>query len=98
MFFTSYAPNIPNGTHPIPAFIDGATAPVPQSDAGNESDLDLAIALSLIYPQSVTLYQTDDSAYGKEFRFIGFNGLFNTFLDALDGVSTITETVKYFVD
>jgi tripeptidyl-peptidase I len=98
MFFTSYAPNIPNGTHPIPAFIDGGSAPVPQPDAGDESDVDLAIALSLIYPQSVTLYQTDDSVYGNELGFTGFNGLFNTFLDALDGVSAITETVKYFID
>lgn len=85
MFFTSYAPNVPNGTHPTPAFIDGGTAPVSKSDADAESDIDLAITLSLIYPQSITLYQTDDPAY--RFGFTGFNGLFNTFLDALDGVS-----------
>jgi hypothetical protein len=86
MFFTSYAPNIPNGTHPTPAFIDGGTAPVAESIADAEADVDLAIPLSLIYPQSVTLYQTDDSAY--IFGFTGLNGLFNTFLDALDGVSS----------
>jgi tripeptidyl-peptidase-1 len=84
-FFAKYAPNIPKGTHPIPAFIDGATAPVPQDEAGGESDVDLTIALSIIYPQTVTLYQTDDSYYSSTGGYEA--GLFNTFLDALDGVS-----------
>jgi tripeptidyl-peptidase-1 len=97
LYFTSYAPNIPTGTHPIPAFIDGGTAPVPSSQAGFESDVDLAITLSLIYPQSVTLYQTDDSIYTTEFNST-FTGLFNTFLDSLDGVSSFTEQVRYFID
>jgi tripeptidyl-peptidase-1 len=87
MFFTAYAPNIPNGTYPIPAFIDGGMAPAPQRDAGLEPDVDIAIALSLIYPQNVTLYQTDDIPYGQQLGFTGLNGLFNTFFDALDGVS-----------
>ena len=45
-FFTHYAPNVPNGTAPIPAFIDGAQAPVPADSPFNtgESDLDLDIA------------------------------------------------------
>jgi tripeptidyl-peptidase-1 len=98
MFFTSYAPQIPNGTHPIPAFIDGGTAPGPQSKASSESNVDLVIPLSLIYPQSVTLYQTDDSVYNSDFRSTGLNGLFNTFLDALDGVSALTETTENFVN
>ncbi|KNG91684.1 putative protease S8 tripeptidyl peptidase I [Aspergillus nomiae NRRL 13137] len=29
LFFKTFAKNIPGGTHPIPAFIDGAEAPVP---------------------------------------------------------------------
>jgi tripeptidyl-peptidase I len=98
MFFTSYAPHIPNGTHLIPTFIDGGTAPVPQSEASSESNLDLVISVSHIYPQSLTLYQTDDSVYNGKFRFTGLNGLFNTFLDALDGVSTLTETLEYFIN
>jgi hypothetical protein len=87
MYFTSYAPDIPNGTYPIPAFIDGGIAPAPQRDAGLEADVDIVITLSLIYPQNVTLYQTDDPVYGHQLRFTGLNGLFNTFFDALDGVS-----------
>ena len=98
MYFASYAPYIPNGTHPIPAFIDGGTAPVPQPQAGDEADVDLVIAIPLIYPQTVTLYQTDDPIYGNQFGYTGFDGLFNTFLDALDGVSAATEIVKYLIN
>jgi hypothetical protein len=43
---------------------------------------------SLIYPQSVTLYQVDDQLYEPE--EVATTNLFNTFLDALDGVSLIT--------
>ncbi|KAK4549497.1 hypothetical protein LTR36_006494 [Oleoguttula mirabilis] len=86
-FFTRYAPNIPNGTAPVPAFIDGAQAPVALNDSGNtgESDIDAAMSLSLIYPQTITLYQTDDEpqiALELESVLLGF---LNTFLDALDG-------------
>jgi tripeptidyl-peptidase-1 len=80
LFFAKYTPSIPKGTHPIPAFIDGATAPVPVWEAGGESDLDMAIGLSLIYPQNLTLFQSDYSNSA---------GFFNTFLDALDGVSIV---------
>jgi tripeptidyl-peptidase-1 len=38
---------------------------------------------SLIYPQTVTLYQTDDDIY--EPQEVATTNLFNTFLDALDG-------------
>lgn len=37
----------------------------------------------LIYPQTVTLYQTDDDIY--EPQEVATTNLFNTFLDALDG-------------
>ena len=40
---------------------------------------------ALIYPQQVTLYQVDDQYY--EPREVATTNLFNTFLDALDGVS-----------
>jgi len=83
-FFTEYSPNVPNGTHPTPNFIDGAQAPVAASDPTNtgESDIDLDMAYSLIYPQKVVLYQVDDSYYSSDYNLTGF---FNTFLDALDG-------------
>jgi hypothetical protein len=40
---------------------------------------------ALIYPQDVTLYQVDDQVY--EPILVETTNLFNTFLDALDGVS-----------
>jgi tripeptidyl-peptidase-1 len=86
LWFTTYQPNVPNGTHPIPAPIDGAVItgngdPL-QNDAGGESNLDLTLGISLIYPQSTTLYQVDDTYYE---RYGNFTAQFNTFLDAIDG-------------
>lgn len=43
-FFTTLTPWIPNGTHPIHDFIDGAEAPVIQALAGGESNLDFELA------------------------------------------------------
>jgi len=84
-FFAQYSPNVPNGTHPTPDLIDGAIAPVAADDPTNtgESDIDLDMAYSLIYPQSVVLYQVDDSYYSNNDP--NLTGFFNTFLDALDG-------------
>ncbi len=86
-FFAQYAPYVPQGTHPIPAFIDGAMAPVLPDDPNNtgESDIDLDMAFSLIYPQTVTLYQTDDRVQSTEELSGQLQGFLNTFLDALDG-------------
>lgn len=84
LFFKNLSLGIPQGTHPKPAFIDGATAPVPTPDGGSESDLDFELAYPIIYPQTITLYQTDDSYYVQNSSYNA--GLFNTFLDALDGV------------
>jgi len=85
-FYAMYAPYVPQGTYPIPALIDGAVFGVAQNnttlDTG-ESDIDIDMAFSLIYPQTVTLYQVDDQIYEPE--EIATTNLFNTFLDALDG-------------
>ena len=83
LFFANFTPQIPQGTSPIPAFIDGAEAPVDVADAGGESDLDFELAYPIVYPQAITLYQTDDInvATGNATT----DGGFNTFLDALDG-------------
>lgn len=87
LFFAKYAPNVPKGTGPIPAFIDGAQAPVAQDSPDNtgESDIDLDMAFSLIYPQTVTLYQTDDPIVAVGELNGTYEGFLNTFLDALDG-------------
>ncbi|KAE8444410.1 hypothetical protein EG329_000610 [Mollisiaceae sp. DMI_Dod_QoI] len=86
LFFTNFTRSIPAGTQPVPAFIDGAQAPLPLWDAGGESDLDFELAIPIIYPQTTTLYQTDDSYYAFGLLFSSqVQGSFNTFLDALDG-------------
>lgn len=79
--------------------MDGATAPTSQDNAGGESDLDFEIAYrayrlwpsmyhwlannatAIIYPQGTILYQTD----AAQWDFTNRPGLFNTFLDAIDG-------------
>lgn len=84
LFFANFTPQIPLGTHPIPNFVDGAVAPVPIHQSGGESMLDFELVYPLIYPQTVTLYQTDDSFYADG-GSANATGIFNTFLDALDG-------------
>lgn len=87
LWFKTYQPNIPNGTHPIPAPIDGAVitgnGDPGTTNAGGESNLDITLGISLIYPQSTTLYQVDDTYY--ESLGAKYSAQFNTFLDAIDG-------------
>ncbi|ORY14368.1 peptidase S8/S53 domain-containing protein [Clohesyomyces aquaticus] len=84
LFFANFTPYIPAGTRPIPRFIDGANAPVPVRQAGSESALDFELVYPIIYPQTTTLYQVDDDFYSGGFDR-NATGIFNTFLDALDG-------------
>ena len=77
LFFRNFSrPQV--GTSPILDSIDGG---FPQTTAkgfgfNGESDLDLEYAMTLIYPQRVTLYQVGDLVEGASF---------NNFLDAIDG-------------
>lgn len=50
-FFATYAPNVPQGTHPKLDSIDGGIAPVPVTSqyVTGESDIDMDLAYSLIY-------------------------------------------------
>jgi tripeptidyl-peptidase-1 len=91
LFFQNYAPQIPQDTHPTPAFIDGAQAPVPVGRAGGESSLDFELSYPILWPQGTVLYQTDDINYSTS---LNRTGLFNTFLDAIDGVSVL----HYFLE
>ena len=76
---------IPNGTHPIAANIDGGQqATTDLYEAGPEVNLDFILAYPIVYPQTITNYQTDDfitQAMQNDTYVSGFN----TFLDALDG-------------
>lgn len=83
LFFANFTPQIPNGTQPTSAFIDGAQKPLFTWFEPGESDLDIQLSYPLIYPQTITLYQTDDQYYADSAN--PGTGLFNTFLDAIDG-------------
>ena len=86
LFFKAHAPWVPQGTYPKPGLIDGAMYGAPQDNTtlvGGESNIDIDIATSIIYPQTVTVYQVDDLPYSLE--DLATTNLFNTFLDALDG-------------
>lgn len=85
LFFASFAPWVPQGTTPDVKSVDGGTAPVSPGSVrnGGESDIDLDLSYSLIYPQTVTLYQVDDlpNSSGET----NVSGFLNTFLDSVDG-------------
>ena len=83
-YFKTYTPYIKQGTHPKLEGVDGGTAPVPKDSPlnGGESDIDIDIVQSLIWPQTMVLYQVDDLHYETNSSVDGF---LNTWLDALDG-------------
>jgi tripeptidyl-peptidase-1 len=88
LFFTNFTSYIPNGTHPAAANIDGGMQSTDDPNyAGGEANLDIQLAYPIVYPQTITLYQVDDyivQANQNDTYTFGFN----TFLDALDGVSS----------
>ncbi|KAK5129907.1 hypothetical protein LTR08_002708 [Meristemomyces frigidus] len=85
LFFQHYAPWVPQSTSPEVISVDGGTAPVAPSSVrnGGESDIDIELAYSLIYPQQVTVYEVDDLPNSSEET--GITGFLNTFLDSIDG-------------
>ncbi|KAI0016302.1 subtilisin-like protein [Xylariomycetidae sp. FL0641] len=86
-FLEQFAPNIPPTTRPLNVSIDldewhyNISGDPSQYQPG-EADLDIEMALPIIYPQNVTVFQTDDDWYAYDTTH---QGLFNTFLDAIDG-------------
>jgi tripeptidyl-peptidase-1 len=85
-FFTNFT-KIKNGTHPIAANIDGGQQSTEDPFyAGGEVNLDLMVAYPIVHPQTITLYQVDDFVVQANLNDTTTFG-FNTFLDALDGVS-----------
>ncbi|RFU29396.1 hypothetical protein B7463_g6918, partial [Scytalidium lignicola] len=76
--FELVAPYIPKGTYPIVYSIDGGLA-LEDGLVGPEADLDLSIAIPLVYPQKAVFFAVDDE---KEIELA--RGFGDTFLDALD--------------
>ena len=95
LFFKNYAPWVPNGTHPDPVPINGAKtiAKMNSSTITGESIVDFNLAFSLLYPQSITQYQSQPTPkqlnltlkeLGNEI-VTGNVIAISPFLDALDG-------------
>ncbi|KAH8680763.1 peptidase S8/S53 domain-containing protein [Xylariales sp. PMI_506] len=86
LFFASFATNIPQGTRPQNLSIDEAEWFYDTNDTyisiATEADLDLDAAYPIVYPQNITVFQTDDIYYTD--YSLTATGIFNTFLDALD--------------
>ncbi len=55
--------------------------PPSRAPSGGETDLDVQMIMPIVYPQNAVMYQTN--VFKNEFN-IEF-GLFNRFLDAIDG-------------
>lgn len=90
-FFTKFASDIKNGTHPEAANIDGGQQSTTDLyQAGGEANLDLELAYPIVYPQTLTVYQVDDFIVQSDQEDTYTFG-FNTFLDALDGVRNFSQ-------
>lgn len=75
-FYRLYAPQIPSGWAPRLDGIDGANATLDPVSASGEADLDAMMIIPMVYPQRVDIFQTQTQTQ---------LGLFNQFLDAIDG-------------
>ena len=97
LFFATFQPRIPIGTHPTLDSVDGGTPPNNVLTAGPESNLDFQISYPIIYPQKSILFQTDDTPTEANYTALGF---FNNFLDAIDGsyCSTISPLDPQYPD
>ncbi|KAJ6437187.1 protease S8 tripeptidyl peptidase I [Purpureocillium lavendulum] len=78
--FTKYfAPHVPAGTVPLVYNIDNSTGiSTDPYHAGGECMLDFEMAVPIVHPQGTVLFASPDSGSNKA-------GIFNPFLDAIDG-------------
>jgi tripeptidyl-peptidase-1 len=83
-FFETVLQNATDGTHPDVVSINGAVAEGPVQYAGGEMILDLTIAYSIIYPQTVTVFQSQGTAKQNVTYYQDYAG-YEALLDAIDG-------------
>ena len=107
LYFTNYAPWVPSGTHPSLVSINNATATAPQNDSSmaGESIMDIAVTSSLLYPQSISLYQAQATSqelksWLKAYGATVANGLqmVDSLLYAIDGAFCTDEERKSGMD
>lgn len=81
-FFESYTKHVPKGTKPKVDLIDYPKGVRPDPNlAYGEAALDLQIAMPIIYPQRLELYQ----AHNDVRQFTWLSGFLSPWLDAIDG-------------
>ncbi|KAL4903035.1 hypothetical protein BDW74DRAFT_157321 [Aspergillus multicolor] len=86
LFFSSFTKHIPNGTHPKVNGINGGFAPTPYlNSSGPESTLDLEMSYPYIWPQNAIVFQIDDPKWFENGTDAPYTGIFNNFLDGIDG-------------
>ena len=98
LFFAAFAPYVPQGTHPKLVSVNGAKAPTTVKNGGGESTVDFDIAFSLLYPQSITLYESRPTIQERlDWRkqvpgspankndYVNSRSLWEVLLDAVDG-------------
>ncbi|KAL3963207.1 hypothetical protein ACCO45_000211 [Purpureocillium lilacinum] len=79
IFTKAFAPHVPAGTMPKVYNIDNATGTSEDPwVAGSEAMLDFEMAVPIVYPQGTVLFAAPSSGAGQA-------GVFNPFLDAIDG-------------
>lgn len=85
-FFAGYAPNIPNDTTPVDGTINGGLLLTDSyKNEGNEVMLDLDCAYPIVYPQTITSFNTDNSFNANRTdNPTAANTGIDTFLDAVD--------------
>ena len=83
-YFETLLEDVPDGTAPNVTSINDAIAEGPTSSAGGETILDLTIAYSLVYPQTVTVFQSQGTAQQNSTYYDDYAG-YEALLDAIDG-------------
>jgi tripeptidyl-peptidase-1 len=81
-FYAEFAPEIPASIGPKIELIDYGTSRPNASNAVGEAAIDFDMSQPLLYPQSTTLFMTHDNFYVINSTE---DGIFNQFLDAVDG-------------
>ncbi|KAJ5890471.1 Rattus norvegicus CLN2 is a lysosomal protease Precursor [Penicillium subrubescens] len=81
LFFENQTTNIPLGTRPLEAMIANTEGDGPSSKFGLESALDLQVVYPIVYPQTITIYQTNDHMDAQN----SSQGFLDAFLNAIDG-------------
>jgi tripeptidyl-peptidase-1 len=74
--------------------IDISVAHFDRTNDGGEAGLDVQMALPLVYPQNITVYQVDDDYY-TTFGTETYRGMVQSWLNAIDAVGVLLPDHRY---